>query len=598
MDSSLDAEVLAIAREAVSLALLVAKHGWPEPVAGLLTDGVAHALGQHELDGRTEGATAPNVDDLKRLINLAQRTTILWAAQRSGGAEVALALATGSLHTSCRLVAAGQPGELWPKWQARLDQSGSPGGPEITVVPRGPLVVGGQVQLIDHLGRPIEDGPVASLCRCGRSSIKPDCDITCLREGFDDAKDPGRVPDQRDTYVGQQVSVLDNRGICQHSGLCTDRLASVFHAGTTPFVTPSGGRMDEIIRAVRDCPSGALSFALDGIEARGQVDHGNRRPPTVEVSQNGPYRVTGGVVLTNGAGEPMTRDTGSSDEHYALCRCGHSQNKPFCSGMHWYVRFHDPIIDKATVPSLFEWAGGLPALTRMTRIFYERYVPADDLLGPLFATMSADHPERVAKWLAEVFGGPAAYSSGYGGYPRMLSQHRGRGLTEDQRSRWVQLLTRSARDANLPNDPEFRSAFGSYIEWGSRLAVENSQTDATPPEHMPMPRWGWNTAAGPPGSRISALAADRTNVAPATAPLLIPAAGEPVRYDPHIKQLFRPQDRTSMLFVFDLWTYEDVRQHHAAILDRLQAGTMPCDMAWPDQHVELFRTWIAQGTGA
>ena len=57
--------------------------------------------------------------------------------------------------------------------------------------------------------------------------------------------------------------VLDNRGLCQHSGLCTDRLASVFHLGREPFVSPSGGRMDEIIRAVRDCPSGALSYALD-----------------------------------------------------------------------------------------------------------------------------------------------------------------------------------------------------------------------------------------------------------------------------------------------------------------------------------------------
>lgn len=51
--------------------------------------------------------------------------------------------------------------------------------------------------------------------------------------------------------------MLDNRGICQHSGLCTDRLSGVFHARGEPFVTPSGGRLDEIIRAVRDCPSGA-----------------------------------------------------------------------------------------------------------------------------------------------------------------------------------------------------------------------------------------------------------------------------------------------------------------------------------------------------
>ena len=68
--------------------------------------------------------------------------------------------------------------------------------------------------------------------------------------------------------------------------------------------------------------------------------------------------------------------------------------------------------------------------------------------------------------------------SEYGGYSRMLSQHLGKCLTEEQRTRWVELLLQSAREAGLPNDAEFRSAFGAYIEWGSRLAVENSQTGA------------------------------------------------------------------------------------------------------------------------
>src|SRR6202012_1000922 len=82
--------------------------------------------------------------------------------------------------------------------------------------------------------------------------------------------------------------------------------------------------------------------------------------------------------------------------------------------------------------------------------------------------------------------------------------------TEQQRARWVALIQQSAREAGLPNDPEFRSAFGAYIEWGSRLAVENSQTDSKPPLNMPMPHWNWQTAAGPPGSRISALAPENT----------------------------------------------------------------------------------------
>ncbi|MEA2158441.1 MAG: hypothetical protein QOD66_821, partial [Solirubrobacteraceae bacterium] len=222
---------------------------------------------------------------------------------------------------------------------------------------------------------------------------------------------------------------------------------------------------------------------------------------------------------------------------------------------------------------MFEWCGGLAALTRMTRIFYEKYVPEDPMLAPLFANMSADHPQRVAKWLAEVFGGPPCYSEEYGGYPRMLSQHLGKGLTEEWRARWVALLLQSAREAGLPNDAKFRSAFQAYIDWGSRLAVENSRPGAQPPEHMPMPHWDWTTGAGPPGSRISALGPPAEEP---EEPIVLPAADEPVRFEKHIRQLFRRRDRDSMKFAFDLWAYEDVRRHGDAILGRLRNGSMPC----------------------
>ena len=457
----------------------------------------------------------------------------------------------------------------------------------------GPYLVTNADYLRDWLGQRLPSRPQMALCRCGMSSLKPLCDGSHARAGFEDTKDPKRVVDRRDSYVGQQVTVLDNRGICQHSGYCTDRLATVFHLGEEPFVTPSGGRMDEIIRAVRDCPSGALSYAVDGVEARGQVDFAGERERSVEVSKDGPYRVTGGIPLVAGSGDDEPRNDGASREHYALCRCGQSQNKPFCSGMHWYVDFTDPVPDPERTPTIFEWAGGLPALTRMTRLFYEKYVPNDPMLAPIFANMSADHPQRVAKWLGEVFGGPTCYSDEYGGYPRMISEHVGKCLTEEWRARWVSLLMQSAKEAGLPNDAEFRSAFESYIEWGSRLAVENSQTTSRPPEHMPMPHWDWHTAAGPPSGRISALAAPAEEDAVA-----LPAADEPVLYEKHVKPLFRSRDRQSMTFVFDLWSYDDVGQHAAAILARLRDGSMPCDSAWPQERIDVFQRWIDTGKTA
>lgn len=244
-------------------------------------------------------------------------------------------------------------------------------------------------------------------------------------------------------------------------------------------------------------------------------------------------------------------------------------------------------------PTLFEWVGGLPALTRMTRIFYETYVPHDPLLRPLFAEMAPDHPERVAAWLGEVFGGPRLYTDEHGGYAHMVSQHLGKELTEAQRARWASLMCQAADDAGLPADAEFRSAFVSYIEWGSRLAVENSQPGAQPPERMPVPRWDWGTA-GPPGGRVSALA---PRVDPAEEPAAtLPTADEPPSFARHIKPLFRPMDRQSMTWAFDLWAYADAAKHAEGILQRLRNGSMPCDGGWPQERVALFQRWVASGT--
>ena len=144
-------------------------------------------------------------------------------------------------------------------------------------------------------------------------------------------------------------------------------------------------------------------------------------------------------------------------------------------------------------PTVYAWAGGMPAFERLTEAFYTR-VRADELLAPIFAHMPADHPHHVALWLAEVFGGPAEYTAHHGGYPQMLGKHKDLAITEQQRFRWVTLIALAADDAGLPDDPEFRSAFLAYIEWGTRLALANSQPGAAPVLEAPVPRWGWGEA--------------------------------------------------------------------------------------------------------
>jgi hemoglobin len=148
------------------------------------------------------------------------------------------------------------------------------------------------------------------------------------------------------------------------------------------------------------------------------------------------------------------------------------------------------------VPSLYEWLGGLPALERLTQRFYER-VSEDATLAPIFADMSVEHPKHVAAFLAEVLGGPSVYSSSRGGHPHMIARHLNRHLTQVQRRAWMTLLLDTADELNFPDDPEFRSALVAYLEWGSRLAVINSQSGGSVDPASPMPKWGWGEAKGP-----------------------------------------------------------------------------------------------------
>jgi hemoglobin len=153
--------------------------------------------------------------------------------------------------------------------------------------------------------------------------------------------------------------------------------------------------------------------------------------------------------------------------------------------------------DQTPVPTLYEWMGGMPAIERLLATFYER-VPRDPLLGPVFAGIGPSHSVHVARFIAEVFGGPRAYSDAHGGHAEMIRHHLGRGLTEAQRKRWMQLLLECADELGVPSDPEFRSAFLGYLEWGTRIAVLNAQPGASaPPDSSPMPKWGWGEVKGP-----------------------------------------------------------------------------------------------------
>ena len=149
---------------------------------------------------------------------------------------------------------------------------------------------------------------------------------------------------------------------------------------------------------------------------------------------------------------------------------------------------------EATTPTLYEWAGGLDALRRMIDAFYDR-VEQVEMFDRLFpGGVTEEHRDQVTAWWAEVFGGPTRYTDDLGGYDNMLNHHRNLRISEEQRASFVATMSIAADDAGLPGDPEFRSALLAYLEWGTRLAFENSQENAEPFEGAPVPRWGWGEA--------------------------------------------------------------------------------------------------------
>ena len=66
-------------------------------------------------------------------------------------------------------------------------------------------------------------------------------------------------------------------------------------------------------------------------------------------------------------------------------------------------------------------------------------------------------------------------------------------------------------------------------------------------------------------------------------------------FEDDIRPLFREKDRQRMEWAFDLWRFEDVRDNAPQILERLEEGDMPCDQEWPDDQIEVFRSWMNGG---
>jgi CDGSH-type Zn-finger protein len=219
--------------------------------------------------------------------------------------------------------------------------------PKISPLPNGPYYLLNDMEpkvvenLQNYKGEPLSTVRGVALCRCGASNNKPFCDGTHTTIGFssenktdDNNNSEQLIKDKRKNYLGKEITIHDNRRICSHAAECVNNLSSVFKFNARPWINPDSARTKEIIDTIRKCPSGALSYSVNGIEYRDP----NEREPMVTVSKDGPYLITGGIDLIGGN---IQWAEGASKEHYTLCRCGASNYKPFCDGMHRTVNFKD-----------------------------------------------------------------------------------------------------------------------------------------------------------------------------------------------------------------------------------------------------------------
>lgn len=205
-------------------------------------------------------------------------------------------------------------------------------GTRPTIAPgeNGPLVVSGLHQLTGPDGVAVATRQTVALCRCGASKNKPFCDGSHNTNGFTSTVSPDRTLDGVTEYHGAQVTVLFNRLVCSASEKCAQQLPEVFRKGEKPWIVPDGSAdTQRIINAVRQCPSGALRYAV-----KGRVGTFPPRAAAIRIARDGPYEVEGDVGLSATAW-----CEGASQDRFALCRCGQSKNKPFCDGSHHAAGF-------------------------------------------------------------------------------------------------------------------------------------------------------------------------------------------------------------------------------------------------------------------
>jgi len=201
----------------------------------------------------------------------------------------------------------------------------------IEILEDGPLIVKGIKHIKNSKGEMVEVEKVAALCRCGQSDNKPFCDGTHKKAGFSGEREIDKPLHKEKAYEGKDLSIFDNRVICSHAAECVGNLPEVFRLGERPWIAPDNASREVVVSVVEKCPSGALSYLINGVHKRDFS-----LETEISITKNGPYNVAGNIEIN--IDEDLMPPSG---EHFSLCRCGASKNKPYCDGSHHEIEFAD-----------------------------------------------------------------------------------------------------------------------------------------------------------------------------------------------------------------------------------------------------------------
>jgi hemoglobin len=141
--------------------------------------------------------------------------------------------------------------------------------------------------------------------------------------------------------------------------------------------------------------------------------------------------------------------------------------------------------------TLYEHAGGEDALHRLEQLFYNKAL-ADPVLRDVFTERVPIHVDHLTWFTAESFGGPDRFTREIG-FTRLIDVHRHHKITDEQRDRFIALYLEALDEAGLPDDEPFRAAVREHVEFGARVAQQNSWAENDSELHpiRQVPTWRW-----------------------------------------------------------------------------------------------------------